>query len=212
MKVFLQLFTLFLFAFQSFAFEGVLDYSIRSGDRDWEMKCYVKEDFVKLEIYLGNTLYQSILRNEEGLFIADDMSKQVFAADYEQKKWGKTENILDDPDPAEFDVVGDLHEGEYQGKIYSVRHKRHDYYIEIFTGMGEIPGLFLDRFSSLEGIYLDGREVFKQAGGMPLTIYRKKHRKEPILKLVSVVPTEVEDEVFAFPDDYIRAKIRFQMR
>ena len=212
MKVFLQLISLLFVVSQSFAFEGVLEYNVRSGDRDWEMKCYVKEDLVKLEIYLGKTLYQSILRNEEGLFIADDMGKQVFSADYEQKKWGKTENLLDEPKPAEFEIVGDFNEGDYQGKIYSVQDGRRDYYIEIFTGMGEIPGLFLDRFSSLEGIYLDGEEVFKEARGMPLMIYRKKHRKDPILKLVSAVSTEVEDEKFKFPDEYIRAKMRFRMR
>ena len=212
MKAFFPLFCLFALASQAFAFEGVLNYNIRSGDRDWEMKCYVKDDQVKLEIYLGKTLYQSILRNAEGLFISDDVAKQVFPADYERKKWGKTENAIRDSGPGDYEVVGNFSEEGYDGKIYSVRYKRKDYYIEVFKGMGEIPGLFLDRFSSLEGIYQDGNEALLEAEGMPLRIYRKKHRKDPIVKLISVVPGEINDEVFDFPSDYIRAKIRFKMR
>jgi hypothetical protein len=212
MKVFFQLFIITVFAFQSFAYEGVLDYNIHSGDRDWKMKCFVKGESLKMEIYLGETLYQSILRNSEGVFIADELSKQVFSAEYEQKKWGKMENLKKEPKPGEYEIVGDFQEKGFSGKTYSVRRKGRKYFIDVIDGMGSISGLFLDQFSSLEGIASDGIEVFRDANGMPLRIYKSKRKDKPILKLLSSTPGAVEDTKFIFPEDYIRAKIRFRMR
>lgn len=212
MKAFILLFILPIISLQAFAFEGVFEYNIHSGDRDWRMECFVKGDFLKAKIYLGETHYQSILNNSEGHFVLDELNRHIFPAEFVRPKWGKKDEKMRKPEVPKFKRVGPLDKDGFTGEVYSVKFKRRIYHIQVIEGMGELPGVFLDQFSSLKGIAVDGGGVFKETKGIPLSIFELKKKDEPILRLISSTPQTIDDEIFIIPDNYVRAKMRFRMR
>jgi len=213
MKHFSILFFAFLFPMFVSAYEGVLEYKIVSGDRDWKMVCSVKDEMVRAEIYLGTSHFQTILQNEEGLLLIDELNKQVFQADYEREKWGKPGELeYKDDMKGDYSDVGPFNRDGVQGEIYSIRSKGKDNFIEIASGLGSMPGIFLDQFSSLSGLYDDGRILFKEHPGMPVRIYRKKQESKPILQLVKQSAQSIDPSVFVVSEGYVRAKMRFKMR
>ena len=101
------------------AYEGVLEYKISSADRDWKLVCTVKDDFLRAEVYLGSTHFQTILRNEEGLLLLDEMNKQIIQADYEREKWGKPGQLQHKVDnKGDYENVGTFSQKGLSGTVF----------------------------------------------------------------------------------------------
>lgn len=206
------LLTLFVPLFAN-AFEGVLEYKISSGDRDWKLLCSVKGEWFRAEVYLGDSHFQTIMRNQEGVLLLDEMNRQVFQADYEREKWGKPGELqYKVDDSGKYERVGPFQRDGLQGTVYKVREKRRDYLFELVEGLGMMPGIFLNQFSSLRPFFQDGKLLLSEHPGMPIRIYRKKKESEPLLLLVSYAEQAVDDRVFVVDEGYVRAKMRFKMR
>ena len=213
MKNFFRLFLLLLIPLSASAYEGVLEFKISSGDRDWKMVCSVKDTFVRAEIYLGSTHFQTILQNEEGLLLLDELNKQVIPAGLERDKWGKPgEPQYKVDNKGDYEEKDSFSNGSISGTTYSIRNKRKEYLIDVAENMGEMPGVFLDQFTSLRGLHDDGRILLKEHPGMPVRIYRNKKGGEALFELVSSKAQAVDSGLFVVGEGYIRAKMRFKMR
>lgn len=195
------------------AFEGVMEFNINSGDRDWKMVCSVKDSYLRAEIYLGSTHFQTILRNEEGLLLLDEMNKQVITADFERDKWGKPgEPQYKENNNADYEVEGAFSKDGITGTVYNINAKRRDYMVEVADHLGEMPGVFLDQFSSLRPLYDDGKLLLKEHPGMPVRIYREKKSSKPLFVMTSKREESIDSGIFEVGEGYIRAKMRFKMR
>lgn len=195
------------------AYEGVLEYRIDSGDREWRMLCQVKGPYLRAEVYLGTTHFQTILQNDEGLLLLDELNKQIFQADFEREKWGKPgEPERKRRTEGDYELIESFERSGLGGDIFSIRSGRRDYWIEVAEGVGSMPGIFLDQFSSLSGLSEDGQFLFESHPGMPVRIYRKGRAKQPLLELVSHRAEAVDAGTFEVGEGYIRAKMRFRMR
>lgn len=213
MKLFFKTLLLLVLPFSANAFQGVMEFNINSADREWKMICSVKDSFLRAEIHLGSSHFQTILRNEEGLLLLDEMNKQVITADFERDKWGKPgEPQYKENKTADYEVEGEFNRDGLTGTIYSIRSERKDYRLEIATGMGALPGIFLDQFTSLRPLFEDGKVLLKEHPGMPVKIYRKKKSSKPILAMVSKTEKAIDPSIFVVGEGYIRAKMRFKMR
>ena len=213
MKTFIKTLLLLVLPFSANAFEGVMEFSINSGDREWKMICSVKDTYLRADIFLGSSHFQTILRNEEGLLLLDEMNKQVITADFERDKWGKPgEPQYKENKNGDYEVEGEFSKEGLQGTIYGIRSQRKDYKLEIASGIGEMPGIFLDQFSSLRPLFEDGKILLKEHPGMPVKIYRNKKSSKPIFEMIRKNEQAIDPSIFVVGEGYIRAKMRFKMR
>jgi hypothetical protein len=194
------------------AFEGKLLYRVHTDDIDWTMECYVKDDLFKAEIYYDGTLYQSLLRNNEGVLIINEHTQQAATAYHAKQRWGqdKVEKKIKNPklpEPVEFrDTEG------RNGLNYRIRESGKTFMIEILDGFGSMPRVVFDQFSTLKPLGKYGYPLFELQSGVPSRIYYKNKSKTPILELVSVSAMSIEDERFVIPSDYNRTEMQFKSR
>lgn len=213
MKYTVNLFFALLIPLLASATEGVFEYKIDSGDREWRMVCKVKGSHLRAEVYLGSTHFQTILQNDEGLLLLDELNKQIFQADFEREKWGKPGELeRKRAKDGQFERVENFERDGLKGTVFSIRSKRRDYWIEVAEGVGSMHGIFLDQFSSLQELHADGQFLFEEQPGMPVRIYRKGKASKPLLELVSYQAEPVDASEFEVNDGYVRAKMRFKMR
>jgi hypothetical protein len=211
-KTFTACLSFFCFACVSMGFEGVIHYSIASGGRNWEMRCLVKGEWLRAEVFMGEQHYQTLLNQAEGQFLVDELNRQVFQTDLERHEWGKKDRKESRKKRDDYELAGQWSRDALSGELFKIKADGKDFRVEHLRESGVMPDVFLDQFASLRPVFLEGAALFRELPGMPHRIYTRKHPDQPILWMTLRQERPVDDASFAVPEGYVRGKFLLRMR